>query len=83
MSWQKTFNTPFSDDDDFFTDEDYEKEYWQKETLSDPRLIYEFLRTKVYGQDEACKAAALLLYTTVNEIQMSKVNTVLIIQYST
>ncbi len=35
--------------------------------LDDPRNIYEYLRGKVYKQDEACKAAAMILYNHVNK----------------
>lgn len=53
-------------------DEKLEKEIWRRETLSDPRLIYEFLCSKVYGQQEACKAIAFQLYATVNNIQTTR-----------
>ena len=36
--------------------------------LDDPRKIYEYLRSKVYKQDEACKAAAMILYNHVKGI---------------
>ncbi len=36
--------------------------------LSEPRTIYEFLRDKVYKQDMACKAAAMILYNHINKI---------------
>lgn len=36
--------------------------------LDDPRKIYEYLRSKVYKQDEACKAAAMMLYNHVKGI---------------
>lgn len=35
--------------------------------LDDPRKIYEYLRSKVYKQDEACKAAAMILYNHVHK----------------
>lgn len=34
--------------------------------LDDPRLIYGFLKTKIYGQDEALISAAMLLYNHVH-----------------
>ena len=37
--------------------------------LDDPRKIYEYLRSKVYKQDEACKAAAMMLYNHVKGIK--------------
>lgn len=40
--------------------------------LDDPRKIYEYLRSKVYKQDEACKAAAMILYNHVNKKITSK-----------
>lgn len=49
-----------------FDEEDEELD--EKEIiLRDPRKIYDFLRARVYKQDEACKQAALILYNHVNQ----------------
>lgn len=53
--------------------EKYEEEMFRHETLSDPRRIYEFLKTKVYHQDEAAKAVAICLYNHVHGIPNSAV----------
>lgn len=37
--------------------------------LDNPRNIYEYLRSRVYKQDEACKAAAMMLYNHVKGIK--------------
>lgn len=51
--------TPF-DEEEEFGDEEH--------ILESPRRIYNYLRSKVYKQDEACKAAAIILYNHVNGI---------------
>ncbi len=40
--------------------------------LDDPRKIYDYLRSKVYKQDEACKAAAMILYNHVHKRIVSR-----------
>ncbi len=51
--------TPF-DEEEEFGDEEH--------ILESPRRIYEYLRSKVYKQDEACKAAAIILYNHLQGI---------------
>ena len=45
--------TPFDDD-------------FEENVLDNPRKIYEYLRSKVYKQDKACKAAAMILYNHIH-----------------
>ena len=52
-------HSPFDDEDEVLDEREI--------ILSDPRKIYDFLRARVYKQDEACKQAALILYNHVNQ----------------
>ncbi len=51
--------SPFDEDFEDWDEEDFDAE---PRIVDDPRRIYEFLRSKVYKQDEACKQAAIILY---------------------
>ena len=48
-------------------DECFDTPFASTSILDDPRKIYEYLRSKVYKQDEACKAAAMILYNHVHK----------------
>lgn len=50
-------------------DECFDTPFASTSILDDPRNIYVYLRGKVYKQDEACKAAAMMLYNHVKGIK--------------
>lgn len=58
------------DNDRECIDDDIERQI----ILSSPRNIYDFLKTRIYKQDAACKAAAIILYNHIRRIKGSSRN---------